>query len=136
MHKLWTADGKFDWDGKYFKLHATYGNPQPATLPPILNAAGSGQGRGFASKNANFLFTPAIELARSKAEVVELKAMGDKNGRKVDVMTFSHVVCRPTEAEAKARWQGSWTTPTGRQSTTWCACNSRMRSRSRTICWR
>ncbi len=105
VRKLWTSEDKFDWDGTYFKLHATYGNPKPESMPPILNAAGSGQGRAFASQNANFLFTPAIDLTRSKDEVAELKAMGEKNGRKVDVMTFSHVVCRPTEAEAKARWQ-------------------------------
>jgi FMNH2-dependent dimethyl sulfone monooxygenase len=86
-------------------LRNTYGNPRPSVLPPILNAAGSGQGREFASKNANFLFTPAIDLERSKGEVAELKAMGQNKGRKVDVLTFSHVVCRPSEAEAKARWQ-------------------------------
>jgi FMNH2-dependent dimethyl sulfone monooxygenase len=105
VHKLWTTEGKFNWDGKYFQLRNTYGNPRPSVLPPILNAAGSGQGREFASKNANFLFTPAIDLERSKGEVAELKAMGQNKGRKVDVLTFSHVVCRPSEAEAKARWQ-------------------------------
>jgi alkanesulfonate monooxygenase SsuD/methylene tetrahydromethanopterin reductase-like flavin-dependent oxidoreductase (luciferase family) len=73
--------------------------------PPILNAAGSVQGREFASRNADFLFTPAIDLARSKDEIVELRAMGRAQGRKVDVLTFSHVVCCPTEAEAQARWQ-------------------------------
>ena len=35
--------------------------------PPILNAAGSGEGRDFASRNADFLFTPAIDLERSRA---------------------------------------------------------------------
>lgn len=105
IKKLWTHAAPFDWDGKYFQLKHTYSNPQPAVMPLILNAAGSGQGREFASRNANLLFTPAIDLARSKAEVAELQAMGQKNGRKVEVLTFSHVVCCPTEAEAKARWQ-------------------------------
>jgi len=105
IQKLWTHDGPFDWNGQHFNLQHTYGNPKPAVAPPILNAAGSAQGRDFASRNANFLFTPAIDLARSKDEVAELKAMGQNKGRKVDVLTFSHVVCCPTEAEAKARWQ-------------------------------
>ena len=105
IRKLWTHDGPFDWDGKYFQLKRTYGNPRPAVTPPIFNAAGSGLGREFASRNANFLFTPAIDLARSKDEVAELKTMGLNNKRKVEVLTFSHVVCCPTEAEAKARWQ-------------------------------
>jgi FMNH2-dependent dimethyl sulfone monooxygenase len=40
---------------------------------PIINAAGSGEGRQFAVRNANFLFTPAIDLSRSRPEIQELK---------------------------------------------------------------
>jgi alkanesulfonate monooxygenase SsuD/methylene tetrahydromethanopterin reductase-like flavin-dependent oxidoreductase (luciferase family) len=105
IRKLWTEENRFDWNGTYFKLKGTYGNPRPDVAPPIINAAGSGQGREFASRNANFLFTPAIDLSRSVAEVAELKAAGQAEGRRVDVMTFAHVVCRPTEAEAKAEWE-------------------------------
>nr|WP_321303210.1 LLM class flavin-dependent oxidoreductase [Alcaligenes faecalis] len=105
IKKIWYHDGRFDWDGKYFQAKGVYGNPRPEFDPPIFNAAGSGQGREFASRNANFLFTPAMELERSRKEVAELKAQGQAQGRKVDVMTFSHVVCRPTEAEAKAEWE-------------------------------
>ncbi|AJZ60000.1 luciferase-like monooxygenase family protein [Paraburkholderia fungorum] len=106
VKKLWAHEGPFDWEGKYFQLQRVYGNPKPAVMPPIFNAAGSGQGREFASRNANVLFTPAIDLTRSKNEVAELKATAQHNNyRKVEVMTFSHVVCCPTEAEAKARVQ-------------------------------
>lgn len=105
VKKLWTHDGPFDWDGKYFHLKHTYGNPKPEFQPPIFNAAGSGQGREFASRNADFLFTPAIDLSRSKQEVAELIQLGKTNQRNVNVLTFSHVICRPTEAEAKADWQ-------------------------------
>lgn len=105
VRKLWNSEEKFDWHSDFFHLKGVYGNPRPDTMPPIINAAGSGQGRDFAARNANFLFTPAIDLSRSKDEVIELKAKGEANGRKVDVLTFAHVVCAPTEAEAKARWQ-------------------------------
>ena len=40
-------------------------------------------------------------MSRSAAEVAALKDEAAKLGRKVDVVTFSHVVCRPTEQEAK-----------------------------------
>src|SRR3546814_21173881 len=53
-------------------------------------------------RNADFLFTPAIDIERSRAEVTDLKAQAAANGRSVDVLTFAHVVCRPTEAEARA----------------------------------
>lgn len=105
IKKIWHHEGRFDWDGQYFQLKGVYGNPRPEFDPPIFNAAGSGQGREFASRNANFLFTPAMQLERSAEEIAALKAQGQAQGRKVDVMTFSHVICRPTEAEAQQEWQ-------------------------------
>jgi alkanesulfonate monooxygenase SsuD/methylene tetrahydromethanopterin reductase-like flavin-dependent oxidoreductase (luciferase family) len=107
VNKIWTSEGKFDWDGEFFKVKNCYGNPKPwaGTRPPIINAAGSGEGRQFAVRNADFLFTPAIDLSRSKPEVRELKDQAKAVGRAVEVLTFSHVVCRPTEKEAKDYWQ-------------------------------
>ncbi len=67
----------------------------------MINAAGSPQGREFATDNANFLFTPAIDLARSKEKIAALKAQAAAKNRKVGVLTFSHVVCRPTEKAAQ-----------------------------------
>jgi len=98
---LWSREDAFDWDGKFFKLKTVLGDPRPSTPLPIINAAGSGQGREFAVRNADFLFTPAIDLSRSGDEIAALKAQGKAAGRDIDVLTFSHVVCRPTEKEAK-----------------------------------
>ena len=73
MKKLWTSDEHFDWNGKYFKAKRVKGDPKPIRgSVPIINAAGSPQGRGFATDNADFLFTPAIDLDRSKGEIAEL----------------------------------------------------------------
>ncbi len=107
VQKIWTTDGAFDWNGEFFRLKNCYGNPKPwnGERPPIINAAGSGEGRDFATRNADFLFTPAIDLARSKDEVKELKEKARGVDRKVDVLTFSHVVCRPTENEARDYWR-------------------------------
>ncbi|MEZ2722051.1 LLM class flavin-dependent oxidoreductase [Paenalcaligenes hominis] len=105
IRKLWDHEGRFDWPGTHFQLKQVHGTPRPDFHPPIFNAAGSGQGREFASRNANFLFTPAMELERSSKEVHELKSQAAAVGRQVDVMTFSHVICRPTQAEAEAEWQ-------------------------------
>ncbi len=102
IKRLWNEEEPFNFDGKYFKTTRSYGRPRPVLPPPIYNAAGSGLGREFAMRNANFLFTPAIDLERSKAEVADLKEQAKAGGRDVGVLTFSHVVCRPTEDEAKA----------------------------------
>ena len=107
VQKIWSTNGKFDWEGEFFKVKDCYGNPKPwrGERPPIINAAGSGEGRNFAVRNADFLFTPAIDLSRSTPEIGELKDNAKAAGRSIEVLTFSHVVCRPTEKEAKDYWQ-------------------------------
>jgi FMNH2-dependent dimethyl sulfone monooxygenase len=102
---LWSRDAPFDWDGRFFHLRKTYGKPRPESVSPIINAAGSPEGRDFAVRNANFLFTPAIDLARSRDEIAALKRQAQAAGRSVDVLTFAYVACRPTEEEAKAHWR-------------------------------
>jgi dimethylsulfone monooxygenase len=100
--KLWTTEEPFDWNGEFFKLKNVYSDPKPFRgSVPLVNAAGSGEGREFAVRNANFLFTPAIDLSRSETEIADIKDRAQKAGRQVDVLTFSHCVCRPTEAEAR-----------------------------------
>lgn len=103
IRKLWESEEYFDWDGTYFNLKHVAGDPKPVNgAVPILNAAGSPQGRDFATDNANYLFTPAIDLTRSKDEIQELKEQAAGKGRDVGVLTFSHVICRETEEEALA----------------------------------
>jgi dimethylsulfone monooxygenase len=97
---LWTRTAAFDWNGTHFHLKSVLGDPRPSRQVPIINAAGSAEGRAFAVGNADFLFTPAIDLARSTEEIVELKGQAAAVGREVGVLTFSHVVCRATEKEA------------------------------------
>ncbi|CAN8101538.1 unnamed protein product [Discula destructiva] len=103
VRKLW-ADGAapFDWDGAFWTLKGARAEPGLSRPMPIINAAGSGEGRAFAVRNADVLFTPVPDLERSRLEIAELKAQGRAVGRDVWVMTYVHVVCRPTEEEAKA----------------------------------
>jgi alkanesulfonate monooxygenase SsuD/methylene tetrahydromethanopterin reductase-like flavin-dependent oxidoreductase (luciferase family) len=105
IQKLWREEDYFDFEGKYFNLKRVKSDPRPIGEVPIINAAGSKEGRVFATQNANFLFTPAIDLDRSKEEIQELKNQASEKGRNVDVLTFSHVICRPTEKEALEYWE-------------------------------
>lgn len=98
----WQREGSFDMKTEHFDLKGAESLPKPVSeRPPILNAAGSGLGREFATRNADFLFTSAPDLARTKDEIVALKEQAQGQGREVEVLTFSHVVCRPTEKEAQ-----------------------------------
>ena len=71
----WDHDGPFDHEGKFYNLKGIYGYPRPFdSKPPIMNAAGSQEGRQFATRNADFLFC---------------------------IFTLAHVVCRPIQKEAE-----------------------------------
>lgn len=102
VQKIWTHDGPFDWDGVYYHMKGVYGLPRPYDgTPPIMNAAGSGEGREFAIRNADYLFAISVDLGQSKAEVADIKAKAAKLGRNTGVFTLCHVVCRPTKKEAE-----------------------------------
>ena len=63
VRKLWTTDEHFDWNGTYFKAKRIKGDPKPMRgTVPIINAAGSPQGRIF--------FLPRTHQHRDRKSVV------------------------------------------------------------------
>ncbi len=102
VQRIWEHDGPFDWEGKYFNLKGVYGYPRPFDgRLPIMNAAGSAEGREFAMQNADYLFCISVDPLESKQEVEDIHAGSAKAGRKAGVFTLGHVVCRPTQKEAE-----------------------------------
>ncbi len=102
IQKLWQEETAFDWDGDYFQLKGVYGNPHPIQKHiPVLNAASSQEGRAFAMRNADFLFTPVFDFEQAAATVKDIKQLAAKAKRAVGVFTLSQVVCRPTQKEAE-----------------------------------
>ncbi|MBA3895564.1 MAG: LLM class flavin-dependent oxidoreductase [Sphingomonadaceae bacterium] len=107
VRAVWGHDGPFDWDGRFFKGKGIYAYPRPFDgPPPIMNAAGSTEGRDFAVRNADFLFCISIDLDQSTTEVAQIKAKAVEMGRSAGAFTLSHAVCRPTQREAEEyyRW--------------------------------
>jgi alkanesulfonate monooxygenase SsuD/methylene tetrahydromethanopterin reductase-like flavin-dependent oxidoreductase (luciferase family) len=103
VKKIWTTPGKFDWDGKFFQLQHVEGMPKPYDgMLPVLNAGSSTQGRAFAAKNANFVFT-IVGGPDDGAEVVKTVTTQakDEYHRNAGVLTLGHCVVRPTEKEAQ-----------------------------------
>ena len=96
------TQGKFDHDGKFFKLQHVEGMPKPVDgMIPVLNAGSSPQGREFAARNANFAFT-VVGGPEDGAEVVKqvTQQAKDQYNRQMGVFTLGHVVCKPTRKEA------------------------------------
>ena len=102
VQKIWSSDTPFDWEGTYFQGTGVYGNPKPVqSSVPILNAAASKEGREFAMRNADYLFTPVFDFDQAKATAAEISIAAAGNNRNVGVFTFCTVVCRPTMKEAE-----------------------------------
>ncbi len=107
VRRVWNHEGAFDWDGRFFQGKGIAALPHPFDGDlPIMNAAGSGEGRAFAVRNADFLFMIAVDLAQSKTEVAAIHEAARATGRDTGAFTLSHVVCRPTvrEAEEYLHW--------------------------------
>ena len=68
---------------------------------PILNAAASEEGRNFAVRNADFLFTPVFDFDQGRETVLGIEERARAVGRNIGVFTFCTVVCRPTQREAE-----------------------------------
>jgi alkanesulfonate monooxygenase SsuD/methylene tetrahydromethanopterin reductase-like flavin-dependent oxidoreductase (luciferase family) len=102
VRKIWSHAGPFDWNGQFYKLKGVYGLPRPFDgMPPIMNAAGSKEGRQFATRNADFLFCISVDPDQSRQEVIDIREQAQTHGRNTGVFTLCHVVCRPTVEEAQ-----------------------------------
>ncbi|HGJ5897505.1 LLM class flavin-dependent oxidoreductase [Arsenophonus apicola] len=118
IKNLWWRKEPFDWNGQFFKLKDVYSFPLPLQKKiPILNAAGSNEGKQFAICNADYLFTSMMDIAHLQKNIKELKEQEKLQNRKtpLGLLTFCYVVCRQTRKEAeeylryysqeKADWQ-------------------------------
>ena len=104
IRRAWQSDAPFDWHGEHFTLKQARCTPRPwqGTLPPLMNAGSSRQGREFAARNCDFLFTVMIDPERGREDVNTIKAYAAaEHGRALNVFTTTYVVCRPTRREAE-----------------------------------
>jgi FMNH2-dependent dimethyl sulfone monooxygenase len=104
IRQAWQATEPFDWNGEYFQLKHAGCTPRPVgdSLPPLMNAGSSREGREFAARNCDFLFTVMIDPARGREEVRAIREFAETTHRRaLDVFTTTYVVCRPTRREAE-----------------------------------
>lgn len=108
VYRLWTEPGRYDVDGRFWTLRGVESNPKPYDgVLPILNAGSSSQGRDFAARNSNVVFTIVAGPEDGAAIVQGVKSAAQTGyGREVGVFTPAHCVCRDTRAEAEEfhRW--------------------------------
>ncbi|MFN3938856.1 MAG: LLM class flavin-dependent oxidoreductase [Gemmobacter sp.] len=103
IDRLYAAPEPFDFEGRYYRLKAAATAPKPlrGSRPPILNAAFSPAGRAFAAAHADYLFTTFKSIEAGTETIADMGRRAAEAGRKVGVYTTTHVVCRPSRAEAE-----------------------------------
>ncbi len=104
ISRIYEDNGPFDFNGKFYQLKNVSGRPAPLQKPrPVtLNAAFSPPGRDFAARAADYLFTTFTTIEKGREQIADIAARAAATGRDVGVYTTTHVVCRPTQAEAEA----------------------------------
>jgi len=108
LKRIWSEDD-FDYHGQYYDLTGVREKPKPygESDPIIMNAGTSDDGRAFALRNCDALFTAAKydfddeSMARAAREVATLQAAARDLGREIDVFTNGTAICRATRAEAE-----------------------------------
>lgn len=103
VRTLWTRPGRGDLDGRFYPLKAVESEPKPVQgVLPVLNAGSSVQGREFAARNANFVFTIIADPEDGAKVATQLTDTArTRFDRPVGVMSPAYVVCRATRAEAE-----------------------------------
>ena len=116
VHRLWSEQGSFDVKGQYFHGRDVEAFPKPmqGPRPALINAGNSKAGIEFSSRNVdiNFASLDTLENMKSYTSALKEKARTE-HSRDIQTMTYGLVVCRDTEAEAKAAFkqvvdEGDW----------------------------
>lgn len=114
--RLWTEPGSFSMDTGYFHGNdiEAYPKPHQAPRPALLNAGNSPAGIEFSARNVDINFASLDTLDNIRAYTAKVRAKArDDYQREIKVMTYGLIVCRDTEAAAKAAYrqvidEGDW----------------------------
>ncbi len=101
VKQIWSEGEPFDHDGRWMKLKAVSSKPKPwgGRFPLLISAGASPEGRGFAARHVDCMFTSIRDSEGVKANLENIRAMGD--GREFGLYASGHVICRETRKEAE-----------------------------------
>lgn len=114
MEQLWSSEEEVTYKGQFWSTEGGYLAPRPLQGRPIIvNAGSSGAGVDYAAKHSDLIFTtsPAgadIEKACEALPpvIANIKDIAKtKYQREVRMIINPHVICRPTEEEARAAYR-------------------------------
>ncbi len=113
LKALWQSPDNLDFEGAYWQARQAFVAPKPVNGRCILvNAASSPAGLEYATRHSDLIFitSPAGADLESACEALpahnaRIKALAQAAGRDIATIINPHVICRETEAEARAQYQ-------------------------------
>lgn len=113
MKRLWSEDEELTFDGRFWRTERAFLAPKPGARRPFLvNAASSLAGLDYAAKYSDLIFItgptgadPEQACGSLPAHNARIKALGRGYCRDVRTIINPHVICRPTEQEARAAYR-------------------------------
>ncbi len=102
VKRVWSETAPFDHDGQWFQLKDVLSKPKPwgGGFPLLISAGASVEGRRFAGRHVDCLFTSFGNLDQLSQNVQEVRAVSHEYGRNAGVFGSGHTICRPTSKEA------------------------------------
>jgi FMNH2-dependent dimethyl sulfone monooxygenase len=107
LEQLWTTPGEHEFRGRHFDVPRAFSEPKPLQdpYPVVMNAGTSPAGRAFAARHSDLIFAGLTELDTAARQISDIKRFArEEHGREIAVFGRGHVVCRETEAQARAHW--------------------------------
>lgn len=103
LMRIYESDEPFDYKGEFYDLKDVEGAPRPVQQPrPVVITAGfSPEGRDYAARTSDFLFTVFSSIEQAKTIIADIGERAGKVQREVEVISTCHVVCRETQTEAE-----------------------------------
>ncbi len=101
--KLIFSDKKINFKGSFiqFKNGQCFPKLLPKTKIDFISAAFSEEGRKFATKNCDILFTMFSKLETLESNNNKLRTLAKKHKRKISIYSPIHVICKNSRSEAE-----------------------------------
>jgi alkanesulfonate monooxygenase SsuD/methylene tetrahydromethanopterin reductase-like flavin-dependent oxidoreductase (luciferase family) len=102
VKRIWSKAEPFDFDGVNFKLKGVEGKPKPCfgSHPVLVSAGNSPDGRSFAVRHADCLFTSIVRQETLADEIAVIRATPRPSPGAAGIYASGHLICRPTRKEA------------------------------------
>jgi alkanesulfonate monooxygenase SsuD/methylene tetrahydromethanopterin reductase-like flavin-dependent oxidoreductase (luciferase family) len=101
LKRVWSEDAPFDFKGKYFDLKGVLLKPKPwgGGRPLLVSAGNSPEGKAFAARHADCLFTTIMEFDAFGPGIAALRAQAEAEN--VGIYASGHLITKPTAKEAR-----------------------------------